>query len=97
MIVQAADKNNNRINRRMMGRFRRFISEMELGEAVLQGRKYTWSNEQRNPTLSKIDRWFFSADWEAAHPSCQLQAQSTSLSDHCPIMMATNVNFHSHR
>jgi hypothetical protein len=33
-------------------------------------------------------------DWDLAHPECLLQVLSSSMSDHCPIMMSTNVSFH---
>uniref|UniRef100_A0A0A9FUY6 Endonuclease/exonuclease/phosphatase domain-containing protein n=1 Tax=Arundo donax TaxID=35708 RepID=A0A0A9FUY6_ARUDO len=45
LIYQAADKNNDNLNRAMMGRFRRFLDDMDIKEIPLLGRKYTWSNE----------------------------------------------------
>ncbi|XP_073355392.1 uncharacterized protein [Aegilops tauschii subsp. strangulata] len=94
LIVDAADKSNNLINRRMMGRFCRLLNDLELKEACLIGRRYTWSNERCQPTLKKIDRWFSTADWDAGHPEHLLQALSSSISDHCPLHMVTNVSFH---
>ena len=58
LILCASDKSNANIDRRMMGRFRRFIDNMELKELFLHGRKFTWSNEQSNPTMSKLDSFF---------------------------------------
>lgn len=94
LIVDAADKNNDMLNRRMMGRFRRLLNDLELKESSLIGRRYTWSNERQSLTLEKIDRWFSTADWDAGHPDHLLQALSSSISDHCPILMSTNVSFH---
>lgn len=93
LIVEASDKSNDLLNRRMMGRFRRFLNDLELQEAALLGRRYTWCNERRAPTLKKIDRWFMSVEWEQDHPDHLLQALSSSLSDHCPLMLSTNVCF----
>jgi hypothetical protein len=45
MIYRVEDKNNNRLNGRMMNCFRRFMDDMELMELNLHGRLYTWSNE----------------------------------------------------
>ena len=73
LILEAADKNNDRLNRRMMGRFRRLLNDLELQEQDLLGRRYTWSNERRTPTLVKLDRWFSSVDWEALNPSIVLK------------------------
>lgn len=77
LILHAADKNNNRLDRRMMGKFKRFVDDNGLKELFLHGRTYTWSNEQEVPTLTKIDRAFVSVDWELDHPDCLLQALST--------------------
>jgi len=41
MIYQAEDKNNSRLNRRMMSRFRQFINNAELQELYLKGRRFT--------------------------------------------------------
>ena len=44
LILQAEDKSNNNLNRRLMGAFRRAVDDMELKELCLEGRKFTWSN-----------------------------------------------------
>jgi len=56
MIYSSEDKNNDNVNRAMMGRFRRFVNDLELKEILLLGRRYTWSNERDSPTLVKLDR-----------------------------------------
>jgi hypothetical protein len=100
LILEATDKTNtmgyfNLILRAgMMGRFRRLLNDLELKEQDLIGIRYTWSNERQSPTLEKLDIWFYSVDWEEGHPDCLLQALSSSLSDHCAIMMSTNVSYH---
>jgi hypothetical protein len=93
-ILDAADKNNAMLNRRMMGRFRRLLNDLELKEQALVRRRYTWINERRVPTMEKLDSWFCTVGWDANHPECLLQALSSSMSDHCPIMMSTNVSMH---
>ena len=76
-----------------MGMFRRCLNELELKEAALLGRRYTWSNARATPTLVKLDRWFCSVDWDEIHPDASLTAVSSALSDHCPILMTTAVRF----
>ena len=95
LFVDAADKNHGVLNRRMMGRFRRLLNDVELAEAPLIGRRFTWSNERAAPTLVRLDRWFHSADLDAAYPNSFLQALSSCISDHYPLQMSTNVSFHS--
>ena len=56
LIADPSDKSNDRINRQMMGRFRRCISDLDMHEVYLNGRRYTWSNKRTAPTLEKLDR-----------------------------------------
>jgi hypothetical protein len=62
MIYKAEDKNNSRLNRRMMNRFRHLLEDLDLLELHLHGRLYTWSNEREDPTLERIDRAFVTED-----------------------------------
>lgn len=87
MVLFAADKNNERLNRRIMHRFRRFTADMELHDLYLHGRRYTWSNEQRSPTLVRIDRVLCTPSWEIAHPNCSLRCLASAASDHCPLVV----------
>jgi hypothetical protein len=43
------------INREEMLMFNDAISKLGLVELPLKGRKYTWSNMQRDPLLEKLD------------------------------------------
>ncbi|XP_073355144.1 uncharacterized protein [Aegilops tauschii subsp. strangulata] len=88
MILNALDKNNSLLDRRMMGHFKRFVDDNALKELFLHGRRFTWSNERENPTMTKIDRALVSVDWELAYPECLLQALSTNTSDHCPLFLS---------
>jgi hypothetical protein len=72
MIYKSSDKNNSNINRAMMGRFRRLINDLSLKEIPLHGRKFTWSNQQEDPVLVKLDWVFYSVDWELIFPNVLL-------------------------
>jgi hypothetical protein len=88
LIYQAADKNNSCLSRCMMGRFCRFLNNLELLEPHLHGRLFTWRNERTHPTLKQIDRVFVSPDWEMLFPSSSLQAISSCCSDHSPLLLS---------
>lgn len=90
LLLEATDKNNRNINRRNMGRFKRFVDDMALVDLPLHGRRYTWSNEQANPTLERLDRVLVSVDWAERFPYCFLQALSSDMSDHSPLHLASN-------
>jgi len=66
--LDEANKNNNRINRRTMNRFRRTVAELEL-----------------------LDRALASLEWEERFPNCHLQALGSDASDHCPLLLQTNL------
>ena len=87
LIYREEDKNNSNLNRRMMGRFRRAINDLALKEIYLNGRRYTWSNEQSPPTLVLLDRFLCSSDWEDMHPGCHLRCLASVLSDHSPLLL----------
>jgi hypothetical protein len=74
LIYHAEDKNNCRLNHRLMGQFRRFLNVAELKEAFLDGQLFTWSSERSHPTLEKIDRVFFTNEWEAIYPQHYLHS-----------------------
>jgi exonuclease III len=88
LIYRACDKSTGRINRRLMNSFRLLLDEVEMRELHLHGRRYTWSSGTQSPTQTKIDHIFASQDWELLHDDCRLQAGSTSISDHCPMVLS---------
>jgi hypothetical protein len=55
LIYETRDKNNANLNRRLMGSLRHTLHYCELIEFALQNRKFTWSNERRQPTLIRLD------------------------------------------
>lgn len=67
----------------MLGRFRRFVDELEMKEVPLIGCRYMWSNEREAPTLVKLDRVLCTPDWDMLFPDC-LQSHATEMLDHCP-------------
>jgi exonuclease III len=87
LIYQAEDKNNGNLNLRLMGQFRQALITCHLKEIKLQNRKFTWSNGRDDPTLVRLDRAFCNSAWELAFDNHGLNALSSSLSDHCPLLL----------
>lgn len=67
--------------------FKDFGDDQELRELYMHGRIFTWSNDREMPTLTKIDCALVSVDWEIANPDYLLQALSTLVSDHAPLLL----------
>jgi len=89
LILQAQDKSNTNLNRRMMGAFRSVLDELEMREISLQERRFTWSNDT---TQTRIDRAFCTTEWDLMMQSCSLQALSSLVSDHCPLLLVGNTD-----
>ena len=92
MIYHAQDKNNGRLDRRCMRRFRAFLNRVNLEELNLVGRRFTWSSERERPTLELLDRMFASMDWFAAFLNHMLMPLSSDCLDHCPLLLQLKVN-----
>ena len=70
-----------------MASFKAVIDDLNLKEIGLNGRHFTWSNEQDNPTLTRIDRFFCTPDWELTFPTCFLHSLPSLMSDHTPLLL----------
>ena len=87
LIYQAEDKNNTNLNRRLIGTFKAVIDDLSLKEIGLNGRHFTWSNKQDNPTLTRTDRLFCTTDWELTFPTCFLHSLPSLMSDHTHLLL----------
>jgi hypothetical protein len=61
--------------------------ESQLVAVYLNGRRFTWSNEQNPPTMVLLDRFLCTSDWEEAHGECHLRCIASVVSDHCPLLL----------
>ena len=77
-----------------MGAFRDLIQDLQLKELNLRGRKFTWSNDR---THTRINRAFFTVNWDLMKPNMYLQALSSRVSDHCPLLIAGHECVKKHR
>jgi hypothetical protein len=96
-IYKVTDKNNGRTNHHLMGKVCRFLQDMELMELHLQGRLYTWSNEQAHPTLVRNDKAFACVEWGDRFPHHRLHTLSSSCLDHAPLHLCTDTSHIFHR
>jgi hypothetical protein len=69
--------------------FNWIINSYELREIEMSGRKYTWSNNQADPTLEKLDRILVNSKWEASFPLSTLRKIPRFISDHNPLVLST--------
>jgi len=97
LIYRAEDKNNDRVNIRMLNRFKNTIDNWQLAPLELKGRRFTWCNDQQNPTMTKIDHFLASIEWLEIFPRTDLQALASLGSDHCPLFLQGDTDFDFYR
>jgi hypothetical protein len=57
----------------------------------MDGCRFTWSNAESDPVLTKTDHVFFSAEWNVAFPDIYLQAITSACSDHAPLFLQGSI------
>jgi endonuclease/exonuclease/phosphatase family metal-dependent hydrolase len=67
--------------------FNSIISNLGLQEIPLNGRKYTWSNMQKEPLLEQLDWCFTSVNWTSVYPNTLMYPMSRVISDHTPCVI----------
>jgi hypothetical protein len=97
LICSAQDKNNNRISMNMIQRFNRTLDDLQVMEIALNDKRFTWSNGQDSPTLSRIDHFFATTEWLDLFPNLDLQAIASMGSDHSPLFLQGNVNYNFYK
>jgi endonuclease/exonuclease/phosphatase family metal-dependent hydrolase len=55
-------------------------------DLLLAGGSFTWSNNQENPSWSRLDRFLISPDWEVKFPGLQ-KRHPRLCSDHFSILL----------
>jgi hypothetical protein len=75
------------INHRWAGAFNDWVSRWGLIELNLTNKAYTWTNNQKNLIMARIDRVFVTTDWEAAFPLARVKALERPPSDHNPLLV----------
>jgi hypothetical protein len=88
----AAEKNKGGGTTRFSDEFNSIISKFALRELPLSGGMFTWSNNQENPTLEKLDRILINHDWENFFPLSSARKIPRVMSDHNPIILDTKEN-----
>jgi chemotaxis regulatin CheY-phosphate phosphatase CheZ len=69
--------------------FNAIINSHDLREIDMSGGQYTWSNNQINPTLEKLDRFLMSSDWEDLFLLTTVHKVARDVSNHNPIILDT--------
>jgi endonuclease/exonuclease/phosphatase family metal-dependent hydrolase len=55
---------------------------------------FTWTNNQENLIMAKIDRIFVTTEWESVFPLVRVKALERPPSDHNPLLINSGDNTH---
>ena len=70
-----------------MRRFASVIDDLGVGDLPLQGGPFTWSGGTNGQTMSRIDRFLVSGDWESYFSRITQITLPRPVSDHFPILL----------
>lgn len=70
-----------------MRRFSDFIQAHHLIDPPLVGVSYTWSNHQERLSMSRLNKFLFSSQWEDHFLRVKQIALPKPMSDHLPILL----------
>ncbi len=67
--------------------FSDFISINGLVDIPLEGGSFTWSNNRENVSMSRLDRFLFTIEWEGCFSRIEQKRLCRLLFDHFPILL----------
>lgn len=82
VIRFAHEKNSHSRVMRSMRDFGEFINCGSLLDCPLMNARFTWAIGQEQPTLSELDRFLVSNDWEELYPRFSQEGLPKIVSDH---------------
>ncbi|KAJ4798488.1 RNA-directed DNA polymerase (reverse transcriptase)-related family protein [Rhynchospora pubera] len=70
-----------------MNQLNTFIDGAHLLDVPLEEKRFTWSNKQPIPVMSRLDRVLLSGVWNSHYPLIKLLPLATVVSDHTPLLL----------
>ena len=92
LIWFPGDKSNDNFDVHEASIFNEFINDSSLLEIPLLDRRYTWTNNQSEPTLVRLDRALVNTNWNVLLPNSSLTALPRPVSDHVPLALLATSN-----
>jgi mannosylglycoprotein endo-beta-mannosidase len=90
-IIRFSNEKNKGGLHKHTGLFYSIINMNELIDLHMTGGKFTWSYNQRDPTLERLDRYLVSKTWESIFPLAIVYKLPREASDHNPIILSTSI------
>lgn len=90
IIRKRSERQGPSYNFILSNRFNTIISNLNLIEAPLTDRKFSWSRSLASTSKALLDRFFSAPEWNAQFPHSIVTSLPKIYSDHNPIILQTN-------
>jgi hypothetical protein len=91
-VIRFSYEKNKKIHpSRFSCTFNAIIQTYELREIHMSEGMFTWSNNQKDPTLEKLGRVLMSREWESRFPMAHVYKNPRGVSDHNPLILTTAI------
>ena len=87
MVLSPNERNTVGRLSQSMRRFAKVLNELGLRDIPLQGGPFTWRGGHNNHSMSRLDRFLVTADWESQFTNVVQSTLPRPVSDHCPVML----------
>jgi hypothetical protein len=81
------EKNKAFVPNRFSDMFNSVINAYDLRQIYMFGGFFTWSNNQANPTLERLDSILVSKEWEGMYPTVLVFKKPMEFSNHNPVIL----------
>ena len=81
------DKSNEIINQKWVDLFNEWIHDFGLIELKNSSTSYTWTNNQEQPIMAAIDKFFCNTVFDQKYPLSSVMAKARVGSDHVPLIL----------
>lgn len=85
--LRPSDKSTTNFNMFEANLFSSTINTLQLQDLPLLDRRYTWSNQQDEPILVRLDRALANMAWATKFPDTSLSSLTRTTSDHVPLCL----------
>jgi hypothetical protein len=94
LVRNSEEKSNGVVNWNHVNGFNDWIHRWGLVELSDPYRTFSWSNNQANPIMAKLDRILVSVNWDAKYPTSQVTMLPKGVSDHNHIRITFGLKHH---
>jgi endonuclease/exonuclease/phosphatase family metal-dependent hydrolase len=90
LVRFSSDRSNFRINHKWTDSFNDWVNKWALIDLDANNRKFTWTSNQDNLVMAKIDRVFITTNWGFTFPLARIKTLDRLPSDHNPLRRMDN-------